>query len=532
MKVENPILPGFNPDPSIVRVGPDYYLATSTFEWFPGVQLYHSTNLVEWTLIGHGLTRSSQANLIGLPDSCGVWAPCLSYCDGTFYLVYSVVQSFDGVWKDTPNYLITASDPRGPWSEPVYLSSRGFDGSLFHHEDGSKWFLSMLMDHRQGLFFGGIQMQEYDLKEEKLIGPVHYLTAGSELGMTEGPHLVKRNDFYYLVLAEGGTEYGHAVSIARSKNFFGPYEFHPKNPLISSRETPDHPLQRAGHGDLVESPEGDWYIVFLVGRPLPPHRRCIRGRETALEEIIWEEDWPFAKSGSSVPRVSFDLPGFAPLAGNQESGSYRQFVDFSKGELPLDFQALRRPIEKSWCWFEQAAKGLVLKGEHSLSSLQRQSFLARRVAHLEIKVSCQLQIESSHFQHMAGLVLYYNTGHYHYLYLTKDEQSEGLILNRITVDNFVTSFEDGLMYFDQDESVLLGAVLHQQELQFLAGSKKEKLNPVGEILDASILSDDYVRDGGMQYRAAFTGCFVGIACQDLAQNTETARFHWFDYTEL
>ena len=507
MTVSNPILPGFNPDPSIIRVGADYYLATSTFEWFPGVQIYHSTNLADWSLIGHALTRTKQADMIGLPDSCGVWAPCLTYDKGTFYLVYSVVQSFDGVWKDTPNYLITTKDIRGDWSDPVYLSSRGFDGSLYHHEDGSKWFLSMLVDHRQGKFFGGIQMQEFSESKKKLSGPVHYLTAGSELGMTEGPHLFKREGYYYLILAEGGTEYGHAVSVARSREMFGPFEFHPENPVISSREIPEHPLQRAGHGDFVESPEGDWYTVFLVGRPITEHRRCIRGRETALEQLVWKEGWPFARSGSPVPRESFDLSSGVENSQNREE-LFRQEVDFASGSLPLEFQTLRRPIDETWCWFDEEKGGIVLKGEHSLSSIQKQSILARRVAHLQLDIHCELQLNPAHFQHMAGLVFYYNTGHYHYLYLSKQDQGTALSLNRITVDNFVASFEDDLMRFEQGEVVSLGAELREHRLQFLAGSNKNQLHRVGEVLDASILSDDYVRDGG----AAVPGCFYGLLC--------------------
>jgi len=162
MQITNPILTGFNPDPSIVRVGEDYYIATSTFEWFPGVQIHHSRDLKNWKLVARPLQRLSQLDMKGNPDSCGVWAPCLSYADGLFYLVYSNVRSFDGVWKDTPNYLVTSATIEGDWSDPVYLSSRGFDGSMFHDSDGKKWFLSMLVDHRNGIFFGGIEMQQYD----------------------------------------------------------------------------------------------------------------------------------------------------------------------------------------------------------------------------------------------------------------------------------------------------------------------------------------------------------------------------------
>ncbi|MEO1653148.1 MAG: family 43 glycosylhydrolase, partial [Bacteroidota bacterium] len=160
--IRNPILSGFHPDPSIIRVDKDFYLATSTFEWHPGVRIFHSRDLAHWELIAQPLHRLSQLDLRGVPDSGGVWAPCLSYDQGVFYLVYSNVRSFDGVWKDSPNYLVTTRDIRGEWSEPIFLNARGFDGSLFHDQDGKKYYLSMQVDHRQGRLFGGIILQEYD----------------------------------------------------------------------------------------------------------------------------------------------------------------------------------------------------------------------------------------------------------------------------------------------------------------------------------------------------------------------------------
>ena len=200
--IQNPIIRGFNPDPSIVRVGGDYYIATSTFEWFPGVQIHHSKDLIHWELKTRILTRESQLGLVGVPDSCGVWAPCLSFHEGVFYLVYSVVKSFDGVWKDTPNYLITATAIDGEWSEPIFLSSTGFDGSLFHDQDGTKWYVTMLVDHRKGKLFGGITLTQYSSEAQSLVGETYYLTKGTEIGISEGPHLYQKDGFYYLLLAD------------------------------------------------------------------------------------------------------------------------------------------------------------------------------------------------------------------------------------------------------------------------------------------------------------------------------------------
>ncbi|MFW6288059.1 MAG: glycoside hydrolase family 43 protein, partial [bacterium] len=287
-KIINPILSGFNPDPSIIRVEEDYYIATSTFEWFPGVQIYHSKDLVNWELIARPLNRVSQLDMKGNPDSGGIWAPCLSYDNGIFYLVYTDVKGFDNVWWDTNNYLVSTKDIRGDWSEPIYLNSCGFDPSLFHDSDGKKYFVNMITDHRgKNNRFNEIQVQEYSASEKSLLGEAKTIFKGTGLGSAEGAHLYKLNGYYYLITAEGGTGYNHVVSFARSKNIAGPYEVHPDNPILSSKYSPDLPLQKAGHGDIIETQTGEWYMVHLCGRPLEKRGNCPLGRETAIQRLVW-----------------------------------------------------------------------------------------------------------------------------------------------------------------------------------------------------------------------------------------------------
>src|SRR6476620_4261138 len=204
--IRNPILRGFNPDPSIVRVGDDYYIANSTFEWFPGVQIHHSKDLVNWQLLTHPLTRTSQLDMLGNPSSGGIWAPDLSYADGLFWLIYTDVKSWHGAFKDTHNYLVTAPAITGPWSDPVYLNSSGFDPSLFHDDDGRKWLVNMQWDYRKGTnSFSGILLQQYSVAERKLVGPAKNIFKGTPLRLTEAPHLYRRGGYYYLLTAEGGT---------------------------------------------------------------------------------------------------------------------------------------------------------------------------------------------------------------------------------------------------------------------------------------------------------------------------------------
>src|SRR5690349_7346323 len=277
--IRNPILPGFNPDPSIVRVGDDYYIATSTFEWFPGVQLHHSRDLVNWRTLRQPLRRASQLNMLGDPDSCGVWAPCLTYADGLFYLVYTDTKRYGRTTaagaggaslRDFHNYLVTSPAIEAEWSDPIYLNATGFDPSLFHDDDGRKYLVQMLWDHRPGRNrFAGIVLQEYSPAAQRLIGERKIIFEGTAIGFTEGPHLYKRDGYYYLLTAEGGTGWGHAVTLARSREIAGPYELHPHTYLLTSRDRPDAPLQRAGHADLVETEQGETYMVHLCGRPIP-----------------------------------------------------------------------------------------------------------------------------------------------------------------------------------------------------------------------------------------------------------------------
>ena len=527
MRIENPILRGFNPDPSIIRIGNDYYIATSTFEWFPGVQIHHSKDLVNWELIARPLTRLSQLDMKGVPDSCGVWAPCLSYDKGTFYLVYSNVKSFDGVWKDTPNYLVTTNDIRGEWSEPIYLNSRGFDGSLFHQSNGKKWFLNMLVDHRGGKFFGGIEMQEYDPIQKKVVGEVHYLSPGSELGKSEGPHLYEKDGYFYLIMAEGGTEYGHAMSVARSTEITGPYELHPEHPFVSANQAPENYLQKTGHGDIVETQNGNWLAVFLTGRPLEALGRCTLGRETAMEEVVWKDGWPCLKEGR-VPRQFFEVPDFEEIKKPLEQDR----VEFNTDIFPIEFQSLRVPITSNWCSLEARKGFLRLFGKESLTSLHNQSLLARRVQHFHVRAATEIEFSPENFQQLAGLVFYYNTGHYHYAYISGNYDGSKKWLSVLTADNFEMTFQDELIEITQAYSIVLKGEMNRDKLQFFYSNDGEQFIPLGEELDAGILSDDYVREGGLHYRAAFTGCFVGLCCQDLATNTKHADFKWFEYKEL
>lgn len=336
--LRNPVLTGFRPDPSICRVGDDYYLATSTFEWFPGVLLHHSRDLVNWRPVGHALTRVSQLDLRGVPDSAGAWAPSLSHADGKFWLIYTnvVTTGMGRPFKDPHVYLATAERIEGPWSEPVRLDSIGFDPSLFHDDDGRRWLLNMQWDFRPGRHrFAGIVVQEYDPLARRLVGPVRELLRKENI-LCEGPNLYKHNGYYYLMLAEGGTGWNHGISMARSRSLLGPFELDPAEAVLTTRHAPDHPLQKAGHGELVRTAAGEWWLAHLCSRPLrtdaganpsSPDKsasaaahagdRCVLGRETALQRVVWSDDgWLRLSHGDVLPRLELPMPeGLARIPG-------------------------------------------------------------------------------------------------------------------------------------------------------------------------------------------------------------------------
>ncbi|KAF2009109.1 glycoside hydrolase family 43 protein [Aaosphaeria arxii CBS 175.79] len=525
--VRNPILPGFNPDPSILRVGENYYIATSTFEWFPGVQIHHSTDLANWSLVARPLNRKAQLDMRGDPDSCGVWAPCLTHDGERFWLVYTDVKQKDNSFKDTHNYIVHSESIEGPWSDGIYVNSSGFDPSLFHDNDGKKWFINMLQDHRRRpRFFAGIRLQQWDPITERLIGPTKNIFAGTKLDLVEGPHLYKRNGWYYLLTAEGGTAYDHACTLARSRDIWGPYEVHPQNPILSSANAPFAALQRAGHGDIVDTPDGKTYLVHLSGRPTTQRRRCVLGRETAIQEAYWsEDDWLYVKNGP-VPSLHVDLPGTHDDSNYWAEKHYT--FDGTNG-LHSDFQWLRTPEPERI--FQIKDRQLQLTGRESIGSWFEQSLVARRQTHFSYDAETVVDFSPTDEREFAGLTAYYCRYNYFYITITADSdgQRELLILSS------EASWPEGKMSLPlsdpvkipNDGKIKLTLSIRGKQLQFYYGlGEQSEVQEIGRIYDASILCDEC---GGHQAHGSFTGAFVGVACSDINGTGRVAKFDYFTY---
>ncbi|WP_416148759.1 glycoside hydrolase family 43 protein [Salipaludibacillus sp. HK11] len=531
--IQNPILTGFNPDPSICRVGEDYYIAVSTFEWFPGVGIYHSKDLKNWRLANRPLKRLSQLNMTGNPDSGGVWAPQLSYSEGKFWLIYSDVKVTDGQWKDSHNYLVTCDTIEGDWSEPTYLNSSGFDPSLFHDDDGKKYLVNMLWDHRVGHHnFYGIVLQEFCPEEQQLIGNTNIIFKGTDIKLTEAPHLYKMNGYYYLLTAEGGTKYDHAATIARSKDLSGPYEVHPENPLITSWPYPRNPLQKAGHASIVKTHTNEWFLVHLTGRPLPkegqplldPRGFCPLGRETAIQRVEWKNDWPYVVGGNQ-PSLEIEGPKMEEVKWEKD---YLVKDDFDQRLLNANFQSLRIPLGEEIVSLNDNPGHLRIYGRESLSSKFTQAFIARRWQHFKFTAETKVAFNPESFQQAAGLVNYYNTENWTAFQITWNEE-KGKVLELTTCDNF--TFDQPIQGKEIDipetvEYVYLRVTVKTNVYQYSYSFDGENWLVIPIDFYSYKLSDDYIQGGGF-----FTGAFVGMQCQDTSGRKLHADFDYFVYKD-
>ncbi len=540
--IHNPVLPGFNPDPSIIRVGDDYFMLTSSFEWFPSIPVYYSKDLVHWKLIDHVLKTKQHIDLTCLPPSKGVWAPCLSHCEAEkrFYVLYSIVYNSNHLQFDVDNFLISSDSIHGPWSEPVYINSSGFDASLFHDEDGRKWVVNQERDFRPGHETKRpIIVQEYNPERKKLTGsPIRLTYGATERGFTEAPHLYKRNGWYYLMTAEGGTGYGHCVCLLRSKHVEGTYEKSPYNPVITSCTqeftmcpdtsymmldlyNPEAVLQKSGHGSLVETQNGEWYIAHLCGRPIMPKKRCVLGRETAIQQVEWTDDgWLRMTDGTNIAKEKTPAPMLPVHVFPKEEPR----CDFDNNSFDLHFCTPRNTITSDWADLSARSGYLRLRGRESLTSNHHPSLIARRLTSFNATVTTLLEFSADCYQHLAGLTCYYETSNFYSIYKT---YSEELAKNIVTVcgleNGKYIQGNNASAVVDKNAPVYLRAEIRKHILQFYYSKNGEVYHKLGPVFDITTLSDE-ASDFGK-----FTGTFVGMFAQDSHTREKFADFDYFEY---
>ena len=537
--IKNPILPGFNPDPCICRKGDDYYLAVSTFEWFPGIPIYHSKDLKNWELYTHVLTDDETVDLKKLPSAKGIWAPCLTYCEeeDLFYVIYGVMNSMNARYFDVNNYLIIAKDIIGPWSEPVYLHSSGFDASILH-DNGKKYIVSLEWETREGYEKpGAICMVEYDPEKKEIIGyPKRIWNGGTDRGCIEAPHLYKRGEYYYIMCAEGGTGYNHCVTMGRSKEIWGPYAADPTNPIVTSvpgesneRHDPDHLkpryynpdsiLQKSGHGSVVDTQNGETYLVHLCARPFVPELRCTLGRETAIQKMIWTDDhWLRMTSGGNLAEVLVEASNLPEVPVKQ----IPDFDDFNEEELGLQYYAPR--IMPQRFADLKARPGYVrIRGQESRTSLNQVSILARKLTSVYATVTTKMEFIPEVHQHSAGLILYYDNMNYINLRKYYSETLGQSALSIIHLENGEKTEFLNTRIPVSDDPIYLRLTIEGRQSYFSWCYDGMNYQKIGRVFDTTRFSDEYCKYG------EFTGTMVGLTCADRVKHSHYADFDFFEY---
>lgn len=415
MKYRNPILAGCYPDPSICRVGEEYYLVNSTFEFFPCIPVSHSRDLVHWKTISHCISRNSQLKIFeGSMNSTGIFAPTIRYHDGIFYvIVTNVAEGQEG----SGNFYVWTQNPAGEWSDPVFLDTPGIDPSLFF-DDGKAYYL--------GTGAPGIYMREIDLEAGGQLGEITQLWTGTGGAYPEGPHLYKKDGWYYLLISEGGTERCHMLTMARSRTIKGPYEACPYNPVMTNRSLP-LPIESVGHADLVEDPDGNWWAVCLGTRPCgyPPRNQL--GRETMLVPVDWSGDWPvFGDHGRVLEEFETSL---IPESAVEQDSLNEFYTDsFQEDELDLGWNYIYNPI---WSLYDKRKGSLGLKGnERCLRDAAAIAWIGRRQRHYISKTVVTLEFPCVQDGDEAGLTIFMNNRHHYEAALVCSGQKRKLIFRR------------------------------------------------------------------------------------------------------
>lgn len=521
--IRNPVLPGFCPDPSIIRVGDDYYIAVSTFEWWPGVRIYHSRDLRHFEQLPSPLCRQTQLKMEGNPDSCGVWAPDISYDGEYFWLIYTDVKTRNGNLYNTHNYLVWSRDISQGWSDPVYINSTGFDPSFFHDTDGKKYVVNMINGFR------GVLVQEYDPKEQCLKGNAVNIYPGTGLPFTEGPHIYHIGEYYYLLMAEGGTAYEHCVTMARARSLWGPYEADPGNPVLTSRQDTLETLQKCGHGDLVQTQAGEWYLAHLCSRPAAGVKECVLGRETALQKVYWnEEGWLRLVQGG---RYAFDSTPEPEGIEEQPFPSQRkERDDFDLPELDICYSSLRIPSE-SFADLSARPGYLRLYGRESLNSCFHVSLIAKRQTVHRCLAETEVEFVPSCMEQAAGMAYMYDTRNFYLLIKTGEEavgfsekdKKDRAVLKLLKSDRGEISCEktvsvplEGSLFLRivTSEDGRSAEFFYSLDGREYVALRQERTN---------ILTDEYC--------VGFTGAHFAMYCHDMTGRRAAADFDYFTYRE-
>ena len=496
----NPVVAGFYPDPSVCRVGRDFYLVTSSFEYFPGVPIFHSRDLVHWRQVGHCLTRTSQLPLGGVPASCGIFAPTLRYHHGVFYMTTTHVASGGG------NFIVTATAPEGPWSEPIHVAQPGIDPSLCFDDDGTVFYTTA---------HNGAFQSQIDINTGKQLSEPKLVWAGTGGQYPEGPHLYRHQGWYYLLLSEGGTEYGHMVTMARSRSPWGPFEPCLRNPLLTHRSHRS-PVQGVGHAELFDTADGAWFAVSLGFRPngYPP---CYHlGRETFLSPVRWADDG-FPVIGQDG-RVALEQETSLTLEPSPEPVARD---DFDANELGLDWNYLRDPNPKLYSLAERPGYLRLRGSADGLDDVASPAWVGRRQRHFSVRVAVRMEFEPATESEEAGLVVRMNEQHHYEVFVTRRNGVRSVVVRR-RIGSLQAEVACHALSANES-SWILAIEADRLKYVFLFGPSDSDLRP---------LSDGETRYLSTEVAGGFTGVYFGMyASGNGAPCTGPADFDWFEYRE-
>ena len=512
---QNPIMPGFYPDPSICAVGEDYYLCNSTFSYVPGLSLMHSKDLAHWEQIGNVLTRHSQIPLEGADHSQGLFAPTIRYNNGLFYVICTNV-------THGGNFIVTAENPEGPWSEPHYLvDADGIDPSLFFDDDGKCYYIGT-HPNPDGVKYNGdwyIYIAEVDLENWK-IGEKKNVWNGALKGCIwpEGPHIYKENGYYYIMHAEGGTGPEHSVMICRSRDVWGPYEGNPKNPILTHRHLgKDYPIKYVGHGDIIKTPNDEWFMTVLAVRPL--ERFTTMGRETFLCKFIWEDDWPVVNPGVGMltDTVEIDLPEWDPEKDPTSytsrtngkttiPGTDKDYVFADMKELGDEFLFLRNYPDDM---YSLDGEGLKLKAQaDDIKAVASPSFVSIRQQHHYFTSTATLDASGLKGNESAGLVLLQNN-----LYNLRAEIKDNKALMILCQDG-------------KDE--IIGSEEIAEAKDVTVSIVVEGLNTKA-LINGKLLGEAGVSNLSTEVAGGFVGCCIGLYASGNGTEGGNILFKRFTY---
>ena len=503
----NPVIPGLNPDPSICRVGEDYYLVTSSFHYFPGVPLYHSKDLVNWEQIGHVLTRESQLSLKNARSWSGIYAPTIRYHNGKFYMITTNCSG-------KGNFIVTTEDIHGEWSDPMWMDVPGIDPSLFWDEDGKCWYTGAIND--------GIGLCQVDPDNGTLLSEPRMIWYGTGGRYPEAPHIYKKDGWYYLLIAEGGTEFGHEVTIARSRTVDGPYEPAPHNPILThfKQKTQGSQIQGLGHADFVQAHDGSWWTVCL-GFRIQGGQHHLMGRETFLAPVRWDEgEWPVVNSDGDI-----SLQMNVPTLPQQpfEAGPQRKEFDNPYVSLDQKSDVAAIGLDPDWSWIRNPEAGRYLLTEGSLrmygtasdlnETVSSPTFAGVRQKDIDFSAETCVTLGNSSSGDKAGMTIFMDAGTHYDIYVT----AEGKV---------------GILY-------AMGVLNHREEIKVGKG-RRVWLRVTG---DADFYKLWYSTDG-QEFKQAginhtrylssetvggFTGIMIGLWAQSPSRKG-FADFDYFEYT--